>query len=512
MRSKVQFSWVRQVQSLAGDFLGSRPLAFCKTALGGQGRLVSSVLDTLLRKQGIRFFEPVGEMFERTLHFDGSDAAAVLAVLLSAEELDRNRVFIRFDGQRPQRLVKVKLQRSFRDSPFGFTLLVAEKDAPSASQHLFACSEILFVFWSYKKHYRDTGYFEPTVRNSVATRLSAATLKRLLDGEIPFQSGGVPDSQKCRFPIDVVYTWVNDGDPDWQSKKQKMQEKLFGASADVSDHALHSERFRNRDELKYSLRSLELFAPFVRHIFLVTDQQIPSWLASSHPRLTVVDHRDIFRNKNCLPTFNSSAIECQLHHIPGLSEHFIYFNDDVFLGQYSEAESFFCGNGAIKAFPSQQVVFAADITDESEQWQQADANALAKLESCGISARAVMKHTPLPASKSLLDELESKFPAEFAVASQNAFRSSSDLRPIAFMQYHFGYASRRVLFDRVESETLLPWKANFFGRLERLCRKRDKMFFCINDVGVETEKLQAVDHAVGTFLNAYFPFKSSFEK
>ena len=74
-------------------------------------------------------------------------------------------------------------------------------------------------------------------------------------------------------------------------------------------------------------------APWIHHIYIVTNGQIPSWLDLSNPKISVVFHKDIFRVPHSLPTFSSPAIELNLHHIPQLSDYFIYFNDDVFLGQ-----------------------------------------------------------------------------------------------------------------------------------------------------------------------------------
>ncbi len=74
-----------------------------------------------------------------------------------------------------------------------------------------------------------------------------------------------------------------------------------------------------------------MYAPWVRHVYLVTDRQVPSWLAPSD-RITVVDHSEIYRDPSVLPIFNSSAIITQLHHIEGLSEHYLYLNDDIFFG------------------------------------------------------------------------------------------------------------------------------------------------------------------------------------
>lgn len=83
----------------------------------------------------------------------------------------------------------------------------------------------------------------------------------------------------------------------------------------------------------YFCRSLERYAPWIRNIYLVTNGQIPHWINLDHPRLKIITHEEIFEDKSNLPTFSSPAIEAHLHLIPGLSEKFLYFNDDVFLGQ-----------------------------------------------------------------------------------------------------------------------------------------------------------------------------------
>lgn len=83
---------------------------------------------------------------------------------------------------------------------------------------------------------------------------------------------------------------------------------------------------------RYSLRSLEKNAPWIRHIFIVTNGQVPTWLDTSNPKVSIVTHKEIFKNPKVLPTFSSPSIEMNLHHIRGLSDYFIYFNDDVFLG------------------------------------------------------------------------------------------------------------------------------------------------------------------------------------
>ena len=113
---------------------------------------------------------------------------------------------------------------------------------------------------------------------------------------------------------------------------------------------ISASRFEDNDELRYSLRSVEKHAPWVRHIFIVTNGQIPSWLNLDDERVTVVSHADIFVNKSHLPTFSSPAIESHLHRIPGISDWFIYMNDDVLFGRDVWPDDFVSASGAQKVY------------------------------------------------------------------------------------------------------------------------------------------------------------------
>src|SRR5690606_32380528 len=101
-------------------------------------------------------------------------------------------------------------------------------------------------------------------------------------------------------------------------------------------------------ELRYSLRSIEAFAPWFNRIFIVTNGQVPAWLRDD-PKVVVVTHSEILEPQY-LPTFNSHVIGSALHRIPGLSEHYIYFNDDVFLLRPISRNEAFSDGGLSYAF------------------------------------------------------------------------------------------------------------------------------------------------------------------
>ena len=103
--------------------------------------------------------------------------------------------------------------------------------------------------------------------------------------------------------IDLVYLWVNGSDPVWQEKRNN----FIGKTEETSSTTCEG-RYADNDELKYSLRSVDMYAPWIRKIFIITDNQIPKWLDTSNPKIKIVDHKEIMPSPS-LPCFNSSVIE-----------------------------------------------------------------------------------------------------------------------------------------------------------------------------------------------------------
>lgn len=117
---------------------------------------------------------------------------------------------------------------------------------------------------------------------------------------------------------------------------------------DPFNEDIAENRFQDNDELKYSLRSVEKYAPWIRNIFIVTNGQVPQWLNLSNPKIKIIPHSDIFLDKTHLPTFSSPAIEAHLHRIPGLSKRFLYFNDDVLLAKQIWPDDFYTESKGFK--------------------------------------------------------------------------------------------------------------------------------------------------------------------
>jgi hypothetical protein len=131
--------------------------------------------------------------------------------------------------------------------------------------------------------------------------------------------------------IDIVIPWVDGSDPAWR--------EAFVLARDTSPSAVVATggtensaaiRYRDWGTLRYLLRGIERFAPWVRRVHLVTWGHLPEWLDTANPRLNIVRHSDYIPSEY-LPTFSSRPIELNVHRIEGLAQRFILFNDDMFL-------------------------------------------------------------------------------------------------------------------------------------------------------------------------------------
>lgn len=510
-------------------FSGGRagpPQRIYSVAFGKGGEDYLSDLLGALSAAGLGYMTGGGQRATaRTLHIAADDVEHFLDV--AAACATGRDVLLRVRGKWRAPIGPESIRR-LRATSAGFELLVAEAriereimthaeevvdgrsrftSGTERRVHL-PCSRIEVAVWRTVPAPGDDEMIEPYQPLPAVSRVRRATFDRLIADHHDLDSDR-PVPAEPTFDVDIVYTWVDDEDPDWRAAKDEWARRLGLA---VHPRAYDAERFRNRDELRYSLRSIEQFAPWVRKIFIVTADQCPAWLNLDHPKVELVSHRDIFADERWLPTFNSSAIETQLHHIRGLSEHFIYFNDDVFLGNLTDKGDFFLSNGTLKCFPSTQRVLESDVDHGREEYLQADRNAIELIgrhyEAVG---REVMAHVPHPSSRVLLEEMEALFAEEFATAAAQRFRSPKDLRPIAFMQYHFGHHRRMVVQSRITLRYLALWKPTICAQLDGVERRRSYKTFCINDVGLQPERSEQINRAVVDFLEAYFPTPSQFE-
>jgi hypothetical protein len=330
-------------------------------------------------------------------------------------------------------------------------------------------------------------------------------------------SGGV-ESSSCRESIDAVYLWVDGGDRAFQDR---LQQYVGGNGRLACADRIGANRFRDNGELRYSLRSLEAFAPWLRHVHIVTNHQIPDWLDTSNPRVSVVSHEAIFPDGRHLPTFNSNAIELHLHRIPNLSRRFLYFNDDVFLGRPVRPDDFLDSAGVQTIYfegrPLPTDLYAGPVHDRAYAYTQLLLNTRTASRSC----RSAVAHTPQMFDRDLVAEVQRLWRAEFDATSAHRFRNPRD---VAFrvLYYHYALESRLhssmhravTVFSRSEDYFMLMLEKRvpaMLDLLDELAFQKPKLF-CVNDDLDESEEADIVVASFKTFMNEYFPTASSFEK
>jgi hypothetical protein len=314
-------------------------------------------------------------------------------------------------------------------------------------------------------------------------------------------------------PIDVVYTWVDGSDPAWILRKAEAQNEHLGKVRVMHRLAANESRYMSRDELRYSLRSLDMYATWVNHVYLVTDDQVPEWLDTSNPRITVVSHKELFGERGALPTFNSHAIESQLHHIEGLSEQYLYMNDDVFFGRPVSPSLFFHSNGLALFHLSQaKIGLGAASADDMPVMSAAKNNRDLIAERFGRTVSNKFKHVPHALRQSVMRDMEEDFAADFERTAAAQFRSHQDISISAALAHYYAYATGRAVPGNIRYFYADIARDDTPHRLKSLLWTRDYDVFCLNDH--DSSKIDPATQAkiIGDFLSAYFPQPSSFER
>jgi hypothetical protein len=376
------------------------------------------------------------------------------------------------------------------------------------ASHLGRGCEIAVEFW---EEGPDGDLHSPgrAAYSKVVPRDAATVTTRVHDVEVPTLPLMVePTAYECTFPVDVVYTWVDGNDPEWNAARERRL-------AEASDPTMRTRassgqaRFVDRGELRYSMRSVHLLAPWVRRIHLVTAGQVPSWLDVDHPMINLVDHSDLLP-PDALPTFNSHAIESVAHRIPGLSEHFLYFNDDFFLGQPTRPERFFTGAGSTAVFPSSMLV-GLPGQDDLPYLKAAATNRQLLHEAFGKATVHTLLHAPYAHRVSVLTEIAERFHAEVDATTRSPFRSATDVSMLSSLAQHYGLMSGTAHVaegDAAFVEVTDPLLPRRFKDL----LNRERAMFCLGDGHVFARDPEQVAEIVSDFLETYFPIAAPWER
>jgi len=333
---------------------------------------------------------------------------------------------------------------------------------------------------------------------------------------------------KTEDPIDIVYLWVDGSDPAWRTKRRN---SLRGLNQfDLKDLARYSNvegRFRDNDELRYSLRALEQYFPNHGHVYIITDGQVPKWLRLSE-RISIIDHLDLIPQDK-LPTYDSGNIESYIHRIPGLSERYIYFNDDVFFGAPVDVNDWFWDGGIYVAWSDEPYVsdepMRTDATAlenacrQSNQWFNSARGSghsqrlkLQPVNGQYVHTFRTFAHSPRPMLKSVLFELESMAPDLFSMVRSTVFRVWNKPTIVSDFVMRWTLATGQAQVRDHSHLYISTGTDDSAAQLDLLTSKLGSIeFFCINDTSDDTESEDPHFESVRNAMEKMFPISSGFE-
>ncbi|MGY4857796.1 stealth family protein [Cryobacterium sp. AP23] len=310
------------------------------------------------------------------------------------------------------------------------------------------------------------------------------------------------------FDIDLVFSWVDGSSTDFQKARAARMKSYVVGEGDDSD-----ARFRQIDELKYALRSVYMFAPWVRRIFIATDSPAPEWLVD-HPRVTIMNSEDFFPDTSGLPTHNSHAVESQLHHIPGLAEHFLYSNDDMFFGRPIGPELFFSPGGITKFIEAPTRIGLGENDPTRSGFENAArVNRALLRERFGKVTTRHLEHTAAPLRKSVMHEMEAEFPEDFDRTMKSRFRSATDISVTNSLYHYYALATGRAV-EQTQARSLYVETTLKLAlrQMNKLLKRRDQDMFCLNDGSFPEISDEVRTEAVTDFLERYFPIVAPWER
>ena len=342
--------------------------------------------------------------------------------------------------------------------------------------------------------------------------------------------------------IDFVIPWVDGNEPYWAEIRKQYESPVDEQKKDSNANA----RFRDMETLKYTLRSIEKNCPWFNKIFLITKGYHPEWLNIGHEKIELISEEELFIDKSHLPVFSSVSIEMNLVNLKGLSDTFVYMNDDFIIWNKLDSTRFFMGGKPVDFFshhflPRNKFF---ELLKGRDTWIHSINNTLDLLnrqcspiqmnnqflyhKSYSITDKInnflfqhFFKkliwvnhwHHPQPLLKKTLQEVYSEFENEMMICSRNRFRSKSNLDQYIYRYWQlihenfYPYKHNDGLISNLDSKYILQ------NMIQKLEIDQTINFVCFNDsVHLSDTEYDAVKQKLTQFLEAHFPQKASFEK
>jgi hypothetical protein len=291
--------------------------------------------------------------------------------------------------------------------------------------------------------------------------------------------------------MDIVITYVNSLDPEWQKDYEKH-----------TNTPIMEKRFRDWGTLRYLMRGIEKNMPFIRKVHLVVarESQVPEWI--NRENVNIVLHSDIIPSEY-LPTFNCNPIEMHLHRIKGLDEEYIYFNDDIFPLKPCKATDFFVEGHATLGMSRHLLAFNMfkKICKNS--------NRIAR-KALGLKPSVCFlrpQHICTPMLKSQCEELYQKVETEI-ISSLTRTRSSNNLNQYMFLDYMY---LKGLLINRRMSKKHFSLGVASEENIRKYIVSPKHNLVCINDVQMSEESYNEIRRTLLNTFEQVLPEKSRFE-
>lgn len=328
--------------------------------------------------------------------------------------------------------------------------------------------------------------------------------------------------------IDMVYLWCDGNDPEFIKRKQQ----YLGGDAVKKNKVSGDVRFYDNEELKYSLRSLEMYAPWINHVYIITDRQVPKWLNTDYEKVTIVDHSEIMPAE-CIPCFNSNVIEYFLPYVPNLNEKFLYGNDDMFFGADVNPKDFFKGDLPImrvskvsmlsKIKRNIRLLLGEIGVKKYKDYKTTVFNSLNLIKNKYGKCEWVSIHHNIDAySKSSLLKTLEDFDVAFKSTKLCRFRDSSCVHRIVYtldatysgkgiMKVVPSFEGLSKVFVALNGKDIFSYfgKEYHIDRLRKVIKQNKPRLFCLNASEKATQEIKL---EAKKFMEEMFPEKSKFEK
>lgn len=306
--------------------------------------------------------------------------------------------------------------------------------------------------------------------------------------------------EKLESKIDLVITYVDSTDKNWQELYNQYVPKTENQEVNGK------QRFRKSGNFKYVFRGVDKYMPWINNVFLVVQSksQVPDWLLP--PYVTIITH-DQFIPQEYLPVFNSQAIEMFLHKIPGLSESFIYSNDDVYFIGPLKQTNFFVGNKIKSNFK----IGSIEKTGEIQLWKKATINSgnitnKKETEKLMIANQYITPmHIARPYFKSTMEEVHSLH-SESILSSISRFREPHNLT-IYLYDFYLKEQKRVIEIDYQYIHYSSKTKQEFISHV--LINPEIYKIMCLNDTLEEIDLNR--EKYIEERFNQKFPLKSKYE-